>query len=170
MIGRFYFFPFKFKFYIHLLICAYIVCVGILLCLKILQFSFILTLLMLKSSLILYFLVGCPWWYRWKSAKSSGLPSGLFFTCSKNQKCLAYFISSCTLVLSFCYLQIRLRDYGVLDFDANDARRQPPVDTTWQQVLIPFRILQVFTLISFSLRKKKKVFTSIRFVANVVHI
>jgi nuclear pore complex protein Nup93 len=28
-----------------------------------------------------------------------------------------------------------LRDYGVLDFDAGDARRQPPVDTTWQQVL-----------------------------------
>ena len=40
--------------------------------------------------------------------------------------------------LSFIYLfilQIRLRDYGVLDFDAGDARRQPPVDTTWQQVL-----------------------------------
>lgn len=32
-------------------------------------------------------------------------------------------------------IQIRLRDYGVLDFDAGDARRQPPVDTTWQQVL-----------------------------------
>lgn len=31
-------------------------------------------------------------------------------------------------------VQIRLRDYGVLDFDAGDARRQPPVDTTWQQV------------------------------------
>lgn len=31
-------------------------------------------------------------------------------------------------------LQIRLRDYGVLDFDAADTRRQPPVDTTWQQV------------------------------------
>ena len=35
-----------------------------------------------------------------------------------------------------CYLQIRLRDYGVLDFDAGDARRQPPIDTTWQQVTI----------------------------------
>lgn len=34
----------------------------------------------------------------------------------------------------FVSLQIRLRDYGVLDFDAVDARRQPPVDTTWQQV------------------------------------
>jgi len=32
-------------------------------------------------------------------------------------------------------VQIRLRDYGVLDFDSTDARRQPPVDTTWQQVL-----------------------------------
>ncbi|KAJ9548059.1 hypothetical protein OSB04_020602 [Centaurea solstitialis] len=31
------------------------------------------------------------------------------------------------------FLRIRLRDYGVLDFDAGDARRQPPVDTTWQQ-------------------------------------
>lgn len=31
-------------------------------------------------------------------------------------------------------MQIRLRDYGVLDFDAGDARRQPPIDTTWQQV------------------------------------
>jgi len=30
--------------------------------------------------------------------------------------------------------QIRLRDYGSLDFDSVDARRQPPVDTTWQQV------------------------------------
>ncbi|RAL51868.1 hypothetical protein DM860_010586 [Cuscuta australis] len=32
------------------------------------------------------------------------------------------------------FLRIRLRDYGVLDFDATDAFRQPPVDTTWQQV------------------------------------
>lgn len=31
-------------------------------------------------------------------------------------------------------MQIRLRDYGILDFDSGDARRQPPVDTTWQQV------------------------------------
>lgn len=23
----------------------------------------------------------------------------------------------------------------MLDFDAGDARRQPPIDTTWQQVL-----------------------------------
>lgn len=31
------------------------------------------------------------------------------------------------------FLRIRLRDHGVLDFDAVDARRQPPLDTTWQQ-------------------------------------
>lgn len=24
----------------------------------------------------------------------------------------------------------------MLDFDAGDARRQPPVDTTWQQVIL----------------------------------
>lgn len=38
------------------------------------------------------------------------------------------------ILYSFVSPQIRLRDYGVLDFDAGDARRQPPVDTTWQQV------------------------------------
>lgn len=37
------------------------------------------------------------------------------------------------------FLRIRLRDYGVLDFDANDARRQPPVDTTWQQIYFCLR-------------------------------
>ena len=41
------------------------------------------------------------------------------------------FFKSLILVI---VVQIRLRDYGVLDFDAGDARRQPPVDTTWQQV------------------------------------
>ncbi|KAJ8900110.1 hypothetical protein K2173_024226 [Erythroxylum novogranatense] len=30
-------------------------------------------------------------------------------------------------------IQVRLRDYGVLDFDAGDIRRQPPLDTTWKQ-------------------------------------
>ncbi|PHT54222.1 Nuclear pore complex protein NUP93A [Capsicum baccatum] len=35
--------------------------------------------------------------------------------------------------------QILLRDYGVLDFDAVDARRQPPVDTTWQQIYFCMR-------------------------------
>lgn len=39
--------------------------------------------------------------------------------------------SICKMVI----FQVRLRDYGVLDFDATDVRRQPPVDTTWQQVL-----------------------------------
>ncbi|KAK4371473.1 hypothetical protein RND71_010948 [Anisodus tanguticus] len=37
------------------------------------------------------------------------------------------------------FLRIRLRDYGVLDFDAVDARRQPPVDTTWQQIYFCMR-------------------------------
>ncbi|ONK76363.1 uncharacterized protein A4U43_C03F26910 [Asparagus officinalis] len=32
------------------------------------------------------------------------------------------------------FLRVRLRDHGVLDFDASDARRQPPIDTTWQQI------------------------------------
>ena len=51
-----------------------------------------------------------------------------FITLSK-----IYYVSLVLFIYSF--LQIRLRDYGVLDFDAGDARRQPPVDTTWQQVL-----------------------------------
>ncbi|KAM7505408.1 hypothetical protein LguiB_004312 [Lonicera macranthoides] len=37
------------------------------------------------------------------------------------------------------FLRIRLRDYGVLDFDAGDARRQPPIDTTWQQIYFCLR-------------------------------
>ncbi|KAJ8646306.1 hypothetical protein MRB53_008054 [Persea americana] len=37
------------------------------------------------------------------------------------------------------FLRIRLRDHGVLDFDAGDARRQPPVDTTWQQIYFCLR-------------------------------
>ncbi|KAF5941217.1 hypothetical protein HYC85_022384 [Camellia sinensis] len=37
------------------------------------------------------------------------------------------------------FLRIRLRDYGVLDFDAGDVRRQPPVDTTWQQIYFCLR-------------------------------
>ncbi|XP_050217014.1 nuclear pore complex protein NUP93A-like [Mercurialis annua] len=37
------------------------------------------------------------------------------------------------------FLRIRLRDYGVLDFDAGDTRRQPPVDTTWQQIYFCLR-------------------------------
>ena len=45
-------------------------------------------------------------------------------------------------------VQIRLRDYGVLDFDAGDTRRQPPVDTTWQQVLLQ----QVFLILITSCR------------------
>lgn len=38
------------------------------------------------------------------------------------------------LILVSNMAQIRLREYGILDFDSGDARRQPPVDTTWQQV------------------------------------
>ncbi|XP_010279553.1 PREDICTED: nuclear pore complex protein NUP93A-like isoform X2 [Nelumbo nucifera] len=37
------------------------------------------------------------------------------------------------------FLRIRLREYGVLDFDAGDARRQPPLDTTWQQIYFCLR-------------------------------
>ncbi|KAK3005649.1 hypothetical protein RJ639_017358 [Escallonia herrerae] len=37
------------------------------------------------------------------------------------------------------FLRIRLRDFGVLDFDSSDARRQPPVDTTWQQIYFCLR-------------------------------
>ncbi|CAH9134907.1 unnamed protein product [Cuscuta epithymum] len=37
------------------------------------------------------------------------------------------------------FLRIRLRDYGVLDFDATDSFRQPPVDTTWQQIYFCLR-------------------------------
>ncbi|GAB2267050.1 Nuclear pore complex protein nup93a [Dionaea muscipula] len=37
------------------------------------------------------------------------------------------------------FLRVRLRDYGVLDFDAADTRRQPPIDTTWQQIYFCLR-------------------------------
>ncbi|KAL3623745.1 Nuclear pore complex protein nup93a [Castilleja foliolosa] len=37
------------------------------------------------------------------------------------------------------FLRMRLRDYGVLDFDASDVRRQPPIDTTWQQIYFCLR-------------------------------
>ncbi|XWS56299.1 hypothetical protein CRYUN_Cryun09bG0074000 [Craigia yunnanensis] len=37
------------------------------------------------------------------------------------------------------FLRIRLRDYGILDFDAGDSQRQPPVDTTWQQIYFCLR-------------------------------
>lgn len=47
---------------------------------------------------------------------------------------LSFQILSCLVILSLS-VQIRLRDYGVLDFDAGDARRHPPVETTWQQVV-----------------------------------
>ena len=32
-------------------------------------------------------------------------------------------------------VQVRLQDQGsILDFDASDLQRQPPLDTTWYQV------------------------------------
>ncbi|XP_057781481.1 nuclear pore complex protein NUP93A-like [Salvia miltiorrhiza] len=37
------------------------------------------------------------------------------------------------------FLRMRLREYGVLDFDAGDSRRQPPIDTTWQQIYFCLR-------------------------------
>ncbi|KAK1293387.1 Uncharacterized protein QJS10_CPB17g01746 [Acorus calamus] len=37
------------------------------------------------------------------------------------------------------FLRIRLRDHGVLDFDVGDNRRQPPIDTTWQQIYFCLR-------------------------------
>ncbi|XP_010427605.1 PREDICTED: nuclear pore complex protein NUP93B [Camelina sativa] len=37
------------------------------------------------------------------------------------------------------FLRIRLRDYGLLDFDSGDAHRQPPFDTTWQQIYFCLR-------------------------------
>lgn len=37
------------------------------------------------------------------------------------------------------FLRVRLRDHGVLDFDAGDGRRQPPIDTTWQQIYFCLR-------------------------------
>jgi hypothetical protein len=33
-------------------------------------------------------------------------------------------------------MQVRLRDHGLLDFDGQQLRRQPPFDTTWHQVLM----------------------------------
>lgn len=44
-------------------------------------------------------------------------------------------------------MQIRLREYGILDFDSPDARRQPPVDTTWQQVLDNFSHTWILNLV-----------------------
>ncbi|XP_057864951.2 nuclear pore complex protein NUP93A isoform X2 [Cryptomeria japonica] len=37
------------------------------------------------------------------------------------------------------FLRVRLRDHPVLDFDASDGRRHPPVDTTWQQIYFCLR-------------------------------
>ncbi|KFK37007.1 hypothetical protein AALP_AA4G200200 [Arabis alpina] len=37
------------------------------------------------------------------------------------------------------FLRIRLGEYGRLDFDPPDARSQPPIDTTWQQIYFCLR-------------------------------
>ncbi|KAI3910284.1 hypothetical protein MKW92_053943 [Papaver armeniacum] len=37
------------------------------------------------------------------------------------------------------FLRIHLREYGVLDFDAKDACKQTPVDTTWEQIYFCLR-------------------------------
>ncbi|KAH9307979.1 hypothetical protein KI387_035890, partial [Taxus chinensis] len=37
------------------------------------------------------------------------------------------------------FLRVRLRDHAVLDFDASDGRRHPPLDTTWQQIYFCLR-------------------------------
>lgn len=60
-----------------------------------------------------------------------------------DSSCLVYasfnlkglYLEDFKLILVISSMQVRLRDYGLLDFDAYDLHRQPPVDTTWQQVL-----------------------------------
>ncbi|KAJ7570302.1 hypothetical protein O6H91_01G114000 [Diphasiastrum complanatum] len=37
------------------------------------------------------------------------------------------------------FLRVRLRDYGILDFDATEMHRQPPMDTTWHQIYFCLR-------------------------------
>lgn len=45
--------------------------------------------------------------------------------------------------------QVRLQDQGsVLDFDASDLQRQPPLDTTWHQVIVRCYTCAVCTLLS----------------------
>lgn len=47
--------------------------------------------------------------------------------------------STGNLQLIRAFLRVRLRDHGVLDFDAQHLRRQPPVDTTWHQIFFCMR-------------------------------
>ncbi|KAH7429847.1 hypothetical protein KP509_09G068400 [Ceratopteris richardii] len=42
--------------------------------------------------------------------------------------------STGNLQLIRAFLRVRLRDHGVLDFDAQHLGRQPPLDTTWHQL------------------------------------
>jgi hypothetical protein len=67
---------------------------------------------------------------------SCGLVPSLMLFCNLYY-CSWFGANICTPMHFFVHMtwQVRLRDQGVLDFDATDLRRQPPVDTTWQQVL-----------------------------------
>lgn len=47
--------------------------------------------------------------------------------------------STGNLQLIRAFLRVRLRDYGVLDFDVQHLGRQPPVDTTWHQIFFCMR-------------------------------
>lgn len=47
--------------------------------------------------------------------------------------------STGNLQLIRAFLRVRLRDHGVLDFDAQDFRRQPPYNTTWHQIFFCLR-------------------------------
>ncbi|GAV83483.1 LOW QUALITY PROTEIN: Nic96 domain-containing protein [Cephalotus follicularis] len=74
-----------------------------------------------------------------------------FLICSLN-KLICEFVIDLSFMLKYLLLDkcnnltdndgrgaIRLRDYGVLDFDTGDSRRQPPIDTTWQQIYFCLR-------------------------------
>lgn len=47
--------------------------------------------------------------------------------------------STGNLQLIRAFLRVRLRDHGLLDFDVQQLRRQPPVDTTWHQIFFCMR-------------------------------
>lgn len=82
-----------------------------------------------------FVVLGCSWWIGWQSSKDSCISSGLFWVWWLIFLFSALFKSVTKCKLFICTNgQVRLRDHGVLDFDASDLRRQPPVDTTWQQV------------------------------------
>ena len=82
-----------------------------------------------------FVVLGCSWWIGWQSSKDSCISSGLFWVWWLICLFSALFksVTKCNFFICMNW-QVRLRDHGVLDFDASDLRRQPPVDTTWQQV------------------------------------